>query len=410
MPRRIIVELAERVRRLAPPAPGELAALAERSARGRRELLRLDAEDLRLAPPPLSSLGTGGEGEVARWLAARLDIAADSLGEILLLRGPIPPHHLLALAFVNPGDEVLVPDPAPPVFRTAALLADATPAPWPREGHATGPPGAQDLAGAPARATSRGARIRFLAPCAPPTGQPEPPADLDVAVNAGLAQSRILAADLSALLLDLGGPAAGTRGETGSPPAITHLFHHPRALDVGVGIVTLDALFGAGNAPFALLFGNRDLVLGVRRLTEAMGMPFGAPAARAVAPTLAALDRALDAARANLRARRDVLVDGLQRLGFRATSPTAGLALWVAAPRGYRGLPFARMLLRRAGILVRPGTDFGESGEHFVAFSLAPPPTVLFRALGRLEELAPRKLRLRRQLVRARRRPPAAPA
>jgi histidinol-phosphate/aromatic aminotransferase/cobyric acid decarboxylase-like protein len=387
MPRTLIVELAERVRRLAPPPPGELAALAERSARGRRELLRLDAEDLRLAPPPLASLGTGGEGDAARWLAARLDVSVESLGEVLLLRGPVPPHHLLALAFVNPGDAVLVPDPAPPLFRSAALLADATPRPWPRDG---------------------GARLHFLAPCAPPTGQPDPPADIDAAVGAGLAQSRIVAADLSALLLDLGAPGGGlVAGEP--PPAIPHLFHHPRAADAGVGIVGFDALFGAGNAPFAFLFGNRDLVLGVRRLAEGMGIPHGAPAARALAPTLAALDRALAAARADLRARRDALVDGLQRLGFRATSPTAGLAIWVAAPRGYRGLPFARMLLRRAGILVRPGVDFGETGEHFVAFSLAAPPDVLFRALGRIEELAPRKLRLRRQLARARRRRPPAP-
>ncbi len=251
MPRRIIVELAERVRRLAPPPPGELAALAERAARGRRELLRLDAEDLRLAPPPIASLGAGGEGDAARWIAARLDVAPEALGEVLFLRGPIPPHHLVALAFVNPGDEVVVPDPAAPVFRTAALLADATPRPCPRD------------------ADAGAARLRFLAPCASPTGQPDPPADVEEAVDAALAESRILAADLSALLLDLGAPEGGLAA-AGPPRPVTHLFHHPRALDAGVGIVTFDALFGAGRAPFALLFGNRDLVLGVRRLAEGM--------------------------------------------------------------------------------------------------------------------------------------------
>ena len=95
--------------------------------------------------------------------------------------------------------------------------------------------------------------------------------------------------------------------------------------------------------------------------------------------------------------------DGLQRLGFRTQLPAAGLWHFSAVPGGYQSLPFARMLLRKAGILVKPGIDFGDAGEGGFAISLATPRDTLLRALGRLEELAPRTVRLRRQLARARR-------
>jgi LL-diaminopimelate aminotransferase len=373
----IIVELAERMRRLAAPGLGELAPAAIRSERARREVLRLDAADLGWAPPPLASLGSGGEPEVARWLAARLGRAPDGAGEILVLRGPIAPHHLVALAFVNAGDAVLAPDPAPPVLRAAALL----------------------VGGVPMKEAAGPLRLQFLAPCGAPAGLPDSAADVDAAVRAALRDSRIVAVDVSGLLLDHGSLRAVTR--------FPSLLAHPRGADVGVEIVTFDALFGAGRAPLSIVAGHRDLITGVRRIAAALGVPAGAPAAPAVAAFLDAVGRTLDAVRPELAARRDALVEGLGRLGFRVVAPAAGLSLWVAVPRGFRAVSFARMLVRRAGIVVRPGVEFGESGEGFVAISLAPPAAVLHRALGRIEEMAPRTLRLRRQLVRSRRWPPA---
>lgn len=401
MRRSIIVELADRVRRMTPPGLGEISAHAHRRAGARRSILRLDAEDLGWAPPPLAWLGSGGEGEIRRWMADRLGCVGSSSDEVLLLRGPLAPHHLIALAFLNPGESVLMPDPGPPIFRTAALLAGAHPVGFPGDSAASGA-GAGSArargrgAGGPARGAASfvgarsSARLQFLAPLAAPTGCADPPGFLDDVVRAALLDSRILVEDVSGLLLDLG----LLTDDQGAPAPHPTLLAHPRGPGAGIEIVTFDALFGAGRSPFSIVYGNRDLVAGVRRVASSLGLPVGAPAGRAIAQFLSAVDDAVARARPRLFARREELAAGLCDLGLLGTSgwPVAGFTLWARLPSAYRSLRFTRILFRRAGVLVRPGTDFGESGEGRIAISYALSKKALARALDRLDKRAPRKL------------------
>jgi LL-diaminopimelate aminotransferase len=416
MPRRIIIELAERVQRLRASSAVEMARLIERRARGRRELLRLDAEDCGYAPPRFAWIGSGGEEAAARWMERRFRRETPSACDVLLVRGSFSPATLVALAFVNPGGAVALPDPGRPSLRTAALLAGGAPVAEGRGGSAD----AFDFDGvAASRRSDPHVRLRFVAPCSPPAGLPNSLADLDAWVRACAATNTILCADLSSLLIDMtlstrpGAPAeseASSHPEWESPAAMPGaatptLLGHPAGAAVGLEIVTFDELFGAGKSPFAIIAGHRDLVAGVRRVAAALGLDTTAPSSLALAPALDEVDRLAASASDAHRDRRHALADGLQRLGFRTQLPAAGLWHFSAAPRGYQSLPFARMLLRKAGILVKPGIDFGEAGEGGFAISLATPRDTLLRALGRLEELAPRTFRLRRQLARARRAP-----
>jgi LL-diaminopimelate aminotransferase len=373
-----------------------MTRLIERRARGSRELLRLDAEDCGLRAPRVSWVGSGGEAAAADWMTRRFGRGLPAGCDLLVLDSPLSPAALVALAFVNPGDRVSVPDPGPAALRTAALLAGGEIVP----GRAAGAPGDREALGAGGVAAAGGggfahaspARLAFLSPCGPPAGLPEPFGEMGRAVDGSLRSSRILAADISSLLLDL----------AAAPPVAT-LLAHPRGAAAGVEIVAFDELFGAGRSPFSIVAGNEDVVAGVRRLAAMTGIRHEAPSARALGAALDEIDALSAQARATLRSHRDAVAEGLQRLGFRTALPVAGLSLFSSVPRGYNALAFARMLLRRAAILVRPGVDYGELGEGGFAVSLAAPRDVLLRALGRLEELAPRVLRLRRQLSRTRR-------
>jgi LL-diaminopimelate aminotransferase len=413
MPRRIIIELAERVQRLRASSAVEMARLIERRSRGRRELLRLDAEDCGCAPPHIAWLGSGGEDAAARWMERRFRRETPAACDVLLVRGSFSPATLVALAFVNPGDVVALPDPGRPALRTAALLAGGAPVSEGGGGSAA-VSAHESLPGS--RRGDPHIRLRFIAPCGPPAGLPDSLADLDACVRGSAAANTILCADLSSLLIDMTlskGLDSTAESETFSLPereastpglsAIPTLLGHPAGASVGIELVTFDELFGAGKSPFAIVAGHRDLVAGVRRVAAALGLDTSAPSSRALAPALDAVDRLAASAGEAHRDRRHALADGLQRLGFRTQLPAAGLWHFSAVPRGYQSLPFARMLLRKAGILVKPGIDFGEAGEWGFAISLATPRDTLLRALGRLEELAPRTFRLRRQLARARR-------
>jgi len=73
------------------------------------------------------------------------------------------------------------------------------------------------------------------------------------------------------------------------------------------------------------------------------------------------------------RSRRDALVDGLNRIGWKVEKPMATMFVWVPIPDAYKkmgSLEFSKLLLREAKVAVSPGLGFGEYGDDHVRFAL----------------------------------------
>lgn len=73
------------------------------------------------------------------------------------------------------------------------------------------------------------------------------------------------------------------------------------------------------------------------------------------------------------RGRRDALVDGLARIGWRIPKPEGTMFVWAPIPEAYaemKSLEFAKLLVREAQVAVSPGVGFGPGGEGFVRFAL----------------------------------------
>jgi alanine-synthesizing transaminase len=72
--------------------------------------------------------------------------------------------------------------------------------------------------------------------------------------------------------------------------------------------------------------------------------------------------------------RRDVLVDGLRRIGWDVDAPKAGMFLWTKVPEPWASemdtMDFAMMLLDKADVAVSPGSGFGEAGNGYVRLAL----------------------------------------
>ena len=72
--------------------------------------------------------------------------------------------------------------------------------------------------------------------------------------------------------------------------------------------------------------------------------------------------------------RRDVLVEGLRRIGWKVESPKAGMFVWAAIPEPWTSqmstMDFAMMLLDKGDVAVSPGSGFGASGEGFLRLAL----------------------------------------
>jgi LL-diaminopimelate aminotransferase len=91
--------------------------------------------------------------------------------------------------------------------------------------------------------------------------------------------------------------------------------------------------------------------------------------------------------------RRDLLLDGLAGLGWKIEKPKATFYVWAPVPNGGTSADFAALLLKQAGILVTPGSAYGEQGEGFVRLALTvqggDPEGRIREMLKRIEEKIP---------------------
>ncbi|HXJ77747.1 MAG TPA: aminotransferase class I/II-fold pyridoxal phosphate-dependent enzyme [Candidatus Methylomirabilis sp.] len=91
--------------------------------------------------------------------------------------------------------------------------------------------------------------------------------------------------------------------------------------------------------------------------------------------------------------RRDVLVDGLNKLGWSVSKPRGTMFVWAPIPDNYRvmgSLEFAKMLIQECKVAVSPGIGFGEYGEGYVRFALVENEQRIKQALRGLKNLATR--------------------
>lgn len=88
--------------------------------------------------------------------------------------------------------------------------------------------------------------------------------------------------------------------------------------------------------------------------------------------------------------RRDILIDGLNSLGWELEKPRATFYVWVPVPQGHTSAEFAAILLKQAGILLTPGAAYGNEGEGFIRMALTvqggKPEEKLQQAVARIKE------------------------
>jgi len=84
--------------------------------------------------------------------------------------------------------------------------------------------------------------------------------------------------------------------------------------------------------------------------------------------------------------RRDILVEGLERIGLRAKKPKATFYVWCKIPT--KSIDFVKKMIEEAGVVATPGIGFGKFGEGYVRFALTKDKEAIGEAIERLEKLA----------------------
>ena len=141
-----------------------------------------------------------------------------------------------------------------------------------------------------------------------------------------------------------------------------------------------------------MLVGNAQLVDAVGRLKSNIDTGIFRPIQYAAIEALHLPETWLQERNAIYKRRRDILVAGCNEIGLRAQKSLAGLYVWAHVPVwSDQAIPTARdftnWLFDKTGVLVTPGTAFGEMGEGFIRISITAPEERLTTALERMREV-----------------------
>lgn len=147
----------------------------------------------------------------------------------------------------------------------------------------------------------------------------------------------------------------------------------PGAKDVGAEFYTLSKTYNMPGWRVGFLVGNKYIVKALEKIKSYLDYGMFQPIQIAAIHALNSRDDSVDDIRAVYKARRDVLVDGLLKLGWEVDKPKATMFVWAKIPAQFASLSavdFSMKLMREAETAVSPGTGFGPGGEGFVRFAL----------------------------------------
>ncbi|WP_278157041.1 LL-diaminopimelate aminotransferase [Methanogenium sp. S4BF] len=297
---------------------------------------------------------------VAAWYRGRFGVELDPKREVLALIGSKEGIAHIPEAFVNPGDYVLVPDPGYPVYKTSTLFAEGKTWQMPlNEDNAFLP----DLSAIPTDVCAK-SRLMFLNYPNNPTGAVASLSFFEEAVEFAKEHDIIVVHDNAYSEISFDGYKAPSFLEADG------------AMDVGIEMHSLSKTYNMTGWRIGMAAGSADIIAGLGRVkTNVDSGAFDAIQIAAI-EALTSSQECIAQSCAVYEERRDTLVSGLRGLGFDVTSPKATFYVWLKVDNS---MEFAAKMLNEAGIVVTPGTGFGDAGEGYVRFAIT-------RSVERIEE------------------------
>jgi LL-diaminopimelate aminotransferase len=309
---------------------------------------------------------------VADWYRTRFGVALDPDREVVSLIGSKEGIAHMPIAFVDPGDIVLCPDPGYPVYAVGTAFCGGTAYGMPlRKENGFFP----DLRSIP-KNIARAAKLMWL--CYPnnPTSATATREFFREAIEFAAQHEVILCHDAaySEIYFD---------GER--PISVLEL---DGARDVAIEFHSLSKTYNMTGWRIGFAVGNPQLVDGLGKVKTNIDSGVFQAVQQAGIAALAGDQSCVAQVRKIYQSRRDLVVKALGNVGLSALVPRATFYVWVESPKGYSSAAFATKVLEETGVVITPGTGFGPSGEGYVRLSLTVNGDRLTEALQRIERLS----------------------
>ena len=305
---------------------------------------------------------------VADWYGQRFGVELDPDEEIQPLVGSKEGIFHLPVAFVDPGEVALVPDPGYPVYETGTILAggDAHLLPLTPENDFL-----VDFDAIDDEVAERATVLWLNYPNNPTAAV----ADIDFfrrAVEYCAEHDLLLAHDAAYTEITYDGYVA---------PSVLEV---DGAMDHAVEFHSLSKTYNMTGWRIGWVSGGARAVEAIKRLKTNIDSGVFDAVQRAGIVALGLPDDHLKETTDRYRRRRDLLCDGLKSMGVVVEPPRGSIYVWVPVPEGHTSETFTTFLLDECDIVVAPGNGYGPTGQGFVRFSLTIPDDRVEEGVERL--------------------------
>ena len=294
---------------------------------------------------------------IAGWYKRRYDVDLDPDTETVVTIGAKEGLSHLVLVLVSPGDVVFAPNPTYPIHPYSAIIA-----------------------GGDVRSIPIGPGRNFLEDLENATKQTWPRPKLLIISFPHNPTTEVVGLDFFRKIVDFAKENhmmvihdlayADLAFDGYQAPSFLQV---PGAKEVGVEFFSMSKSYSMAGWRVGFCVGNPEMVAALTRIKSYLDYGVFQPIQIAATIALNEDQSCVDKIVSVYKSRRDVLVDGLNRIGWEVEKPKGTMFVWARIPEQFRAMgsvEYSKFLIEEAKVAVSPGLGFGEYGDEFVRFAL----------------------------------------
>jgi len=300
---------------------------------------------------------------IAKWYRNRFHVELNPEKEVLALIGSKEGIAHIPLAFVNPGEAVLIPNPGYPVYFAATLFAGGIPRHFSlREKNQFLPDFSEMEA-----LIKKGPRAKLLY-----LNYPNNPTSASASLE--FFKEVVAFAKKHQIIVCHDNAYSEIYFEERKQLSFLEI---PGAKEVGCEFHSLSKTFNMTGWRVGFVVGHERIIEGLAQVKTNVDSGVFNAVQEAGMEALDHYESFCNELRAIYQKRRDILVPALQSAGLHCRKPDATFYVWARLPEGIKSEDYVLDLIRSKGIVSTPGNGFGDAGEGYVRFTLCSDVSVL---------------------------------
>ncbi|HOC91069.1 MAG TPA: aminotransferase class I/II-fold pyridoxal phosphate-dependent enzyme [bacterium] len=311
---------------------------------------------------------------VAYWYSKRFDVDLNPADEVLALIGSKEGLANLSSAFMNRDDYALIPTPTYPIFFNSITIFGGSLYNVPLLEENDFLPDFERID----PAVLRRAKLMFISYPHNPTTTVVEKSHFDGIARFAKEHRIIVSHDAAYSEICFDGYKAPSFLEAEG------------ARDIGIEFHSFSKTFSMAGWRMAFVVGNPQILSVMKKMKSYVDFGVFSAIQKAAIVALEMHEEIVSETAAAYQRRRDILCDGLDKLGWKHRRPKATMYVWVKIPEAFKEMnstEFASLIVRETGVAVAPGIGFGEAGNDHIRFALVEPEDRIQETVDRLSKL-----------------------